>query len=123
MRFEDMIPVLKCRRQQTPYTTRALSPAIKPQVILIRIEIRMCLLSSAERAERHLPLTQLIQRVSGPLTPSVKRSVRETDHLPPSSVEVKNKWNYTSTASTKLHGIYRSNFVTMPYFELNFCTG
>jgi hypothetical protein len=57
MRFEEMIPVLKCRRQQSPYTTQALRPAIKPQVFLIPTEIRMCLLSSAKRAERHLALT------------------------------------------------------------------
>jgi len=73
MGFNSGFKGLKCRRQQSPYTTRPLRPAIKPQVIVIRTEIRTCLLSSAKRAERHLALTQLIQRVWGPLTASVKR--------------------------------------------------
>jgi hypothetical protein len=29
--------------------------------------------------------------------PGVKRPVREADHSPPFSVEVKNEWSYTST--------------------------
>jgi hypothetical protein len=33
----------------------------------------------------------------GVLTPDVKRSGREADHSPPSSVEVKNAWSYAST--------------------------
>jgi hypothetical protein len=36
-----------------------------------------------------------IQRVKGVL--GVKRPVREADHSPPSSSEVKNTWSYTST--------------------------
>jgi hypothetical protein len=42
--------------------------------------------------------TQLpIQWVPGALSLEVKRPVREADHSPPSSAEVKNAWGYTST--------------------------
>jgi len=39
----------------------------------------------------------LIQWVTGPLSPGVKRPGREADHSPPSSAEVKSAWMYTST--------------------------
>jgi hypothetical protein len=45
------------------------------------------------------PTQSPIQWVPGTLSPSVKRPVREADHLPPSSTEVKNAWRYTSTPS------------------------
>jgi hypothetical protein len=35
----------------------------------------------------------------------VKRPGREADHSPPSSVEVKNAWSYTSTPSICLHDV------------------
>jgi hypothetical protein len=38
-----------------------------------------------------------IQRVPGTLPLGVERLGREADHSPPSSAEVKNAWNYTST--------------------------
>jgi hypothetical protein len=40
-------------------------------------------------------------------------SKREADHSPPSSAEVKNAWNYTSTPLTRLYGAmfrHRENF-------------
>jgi hypothetical protein len=37
----------------------------------------------------------------GALTPGVKRPGREADNSPPSSVEVRNAWNYTSTSPTR----------------------
>jgi hypothetical protein len=40
--------------------------------------------------------------------PGVKRPGREADHSPPSSVEVKNAWSYTSTPSIRLHGVVLS---------------
>jgi hypothetical protein len=39
-----------------------------------------------------------IQRVSGALSPGVKRPGREAGHSPPASAEVKKMWIYTSTA-------------------------
>jgi hypothetical protein len=43
-----------------------------------------------------LGLTQPpMQWVPGALSRGVKRSRRESDHSPPSSVEVKNAWSYT----------------------------
>jgi hypothetical protein len=38
--------------------------------------------------------------------PRVKRSGCETDHSPPTSAEVKNAWNYTSTSPIRLHCMY-----------------
>jgi len=35
----------------------------------------------------------------------VKRPVREADHSPPHSAEVKNSWSYISTPPTRLHGV------------------
>jgi hypothetical protein len=43
------------------------------------------------------PIQPLIQLVSWALSPGLKGTGRETDHSPPSSAEVKNSWNYTST--------------------------
>jgi hypothetical protein len=41
--------------------------------------------------------------VLGGSFPRIKRPGRETDHLPPSSAEVKNTWSYTSTLPIRLH--------------------
>jgi hypothetical protein len=61
-----------------------------------------------------------IQWVPGTLSPGVKRPGPETDHSRPSSPEVKNAWNYTSTPQyvpmtwclvkyrTRLHGVILS---------------
>jgi hypothetical protein len=43
------------------------------------------------------PTLPPIQRVPGALSPRVKRPGLEADHSPPTSVEVKNTWLYTST--------------------------
>ena len=40
----------------------------------------------------------------------VKRPGNEADHLPPSIVEVKNKWSYTSIPLVCLCGVYKHNF-------------
>jgi hypothetical protein len=42
--------------------------------------------------------------VQGSLSLGVERPWREADHSPPSSVEVKNAWRYTSTP-IRLHGV------------------
>jgi hypothetical protein len=49
-----------------------------------------------------------IQGVPGALSLGVKRPVREADHSPPSSAEVKNAWSYTSTPSVRLHVVVLS---------------
>ena len=38
-----------------------------------------------------------------------KQPMSETDHSPPSSVEVKNEWRYISTPPLCLHGICKDN--------------
>jgi hypothetical protein len=43
------------------------------------------------------PTQPPIQWVPGALSLVVKRPEHEADHSPPSSAEVKNAWNYTST--------------------------
>jgi hypothetical protein len=43
------------------------------------------------------PTPPPIQWVPGALSPEVRRPGREADHSPPTSVEVKNTWIYTST--------------------------
>jgi hypothetical protein len=43
------------------------------------------------------PTQPPIQWVPEALSLGVKRLGREADHSPPSSAEVKNAWNYTST--------------------------
>jgi hypothetical protein len=42
---------------------------------------------------------------SYPLSLGVKWPARESDHLPPSSAEVKNAWSYTSTPPIRLHDV------------------
>jgi hypothetical protein len=54
------------------------------------------------------PTQPPIQLVTGALSLGVKRPAREADHLPPSSAEVKNAWNYTSTPPILLHGMVLS---------------
>jgi hypothetical protein len=56
-----------------------------------------------------LRLTQPhIQGVPGIISLGVKRPVREADHSPPYSAEVKNEWSYTSTPSIRLYGVVLS---------------
>jgi hypothetical protein len=53
--------------------------------------------------------------------PGVKRTGREVDHSPPTSVEVKKMWIYTSTP-IRLHGVvlnYLSTGTTLPYHLLH----
>jgi hypothetical protein len=40
--------------------------------------------------------------------PEIKQPGPEADHSPPSSVEVKNAWSYTSTPPIRLHGVVLS---------------
>jgi hypothetical protein len=49
--------------------------------------------------------------------PVGKAAGREADHLPPSSVEVKNAWSYTFTPRIRLHGVVLSwsTGITLPF--------
>jgi hypothetical protein len=49
-----------------------------------------------------------IQWVPGALSLGVKRPVRDADHSPPSSVEIKNAWIYTFTPPIRLLGVVLS---------------
>jgi hypothetical protein len=49
-----------------------------------------------------------VQWVPGALTLGVKRPVREADHSPASSAEVKSAWMYNSIPSLRLHGVVLS---------------
>ena len=44
--------------------------------------------------------------------PRIKWSGLEANHVPPSSVEVKKKWSYSSTSSTCIHGLQRDDFTS-----------
>jgi hypothetical protein len=55
------------------------------------------------------PLSLLLNGYSTPF-PEVKRTGRESNHLPASSAEVKNEWSYTSSPPICLHGVHRENF-------------
>jgi hypothetical protein len=54
------------------------------------------------------PTEPPIQWLPGALSLVVKRPGREADHSPPSSVELKNAWGYTSTPPISLHGVMLS---------------
>ena len=56
-----------------------------------------------------------VQFVQGATSPSEKRPRREPDHLPPSSVVVKNAWSYTSTPPTRVHVVQRDDNLN-PYY-------
>jgi hypothetical protein len=54
------------------------------------------------------PTQHPIQWVPGVPSLGVKRPGRAADHSPPSSIEVKNAWSYTSNPSICLHGVVLS---------------
>jgi len=58
-----------------------------------------------------------LQLVPGPPSPGVMRPRREADHSPPVSAEVKHEWRYTSTPSTRLHGVCMDSFTLMWCFS------
>jgi len=59
--------------------------------------------------------TQLpIQWVPWAFTTGLKRAGRETDHSPPSSVEVKNVLSYASAPPIRLHGVVLRQLNTRP---------
>jgi hypothetical protein len=51
-----------------------------------------------------------IQGVQEALSSGVKWPVREADHSPPFSVEVKNEWSFTLTPSTRLFTFTKSDW-------------
>jgi hypothetical protein len=51
--------------------------------------------------------------------PPVKGPEQEVDHLPPSIVDVKNVWSYTSTPSTCHQGTHRANFTPADYQQVH----
>jgi hypothetical protein len=55
-----------------------------------------------DRPRVHPASYQMVTR--GPFSED-KTAVREADHSPPSSTEVKNAWSYTSTPRIGLHGV------------------
>jgi hypothetical protein len=57
------------------------------------------------------PPNLLCNGYEGVLSTKVKRPGSEADNLPPSNVEVKNGWSYTSNPPISLHGVCRDNFI------------
>jgi hypothetical protein len=58
---------------------------------------------------------------TGGSSPGIEQPVREADHSPPSSAEVKNAWSFTSSPPVYLHGVivmYRGYFTfTLLYVQ------
>jgi hypothetical protein len=54
------------------------------------------------------PTQPPLKRVTGALSLGIKRPVREADHSPTSSAEVKNAWSYTFTPPIRLLGVVLS---------------
>jgi len=54
------------------------------------------------------PTQPPVQRVTGSLSPEMKRPGREADHSPPSSAEFMNALSYTSTPPIRLHDMVLS---------------
>jgi hypothetical protein len=54
------------------------------------------------------PTQPPVQCVPGAVSLGIKRPGREVDHSPPSIVEVKNAWSYTSTPTIRLYGVVLS---------------
>jgi len=52
-----------------------------------------------------MPTQPSVHWLLGELKQGVKWPGHEADHLPPSSAEVKNAWNYTSTPPVYIHGV------------------
>jgi hypothetical protein len=78
------------------------------------------------------PTQPPIQWIPGALSLGVKWSGREADHSPPSSAEIKDAWNYTSTAPIRLHGVVFSLkeaqgqlyfYLVTPFFALSILPG
>jgi len=61
-----------------------------------------------------------IQWVPEALSLGVKWPLREADHSPPSSAEIKNAWSYPSTTPLRLHGsvLCQSTGTTLLYLHI-----
>jgi hypothetical protein len=76
-------------------------------LIYLRLDDRGSKFTTASRPALG-PTQPHIQWVKEALSLRVKRSGREADHSPPSSVEVKNAWSYNSTPPIRLNGVVLS---------------
>jgi hypothetical protein len=54
---------------------------------------------------------RLLFNVYGRSFSGIKKPKREVNHSPPSGVEVKSVWSYTSTPPISLYGVERDKFV------------
>jgi hypothetical protein len=61
------------------------------------LSLRHCILAGSGAHSGSYPMG------TAAFSPVAKRPKRESDHLPPSSVEVKNAWHYTSIRPISLH--------------------
>jgi hypothetical protein len=88
--------------------------------VVVRLQARQCWFQIPSEA-RDLPLLQNVQTGLGSypasysidtitLSPGTEQPSHVADHSPPSSVNIKNEWRYTSTPP--LHGMYMHSFDT-----------
>ena len=76
------------------------------------------------RSWPNLTYSLVLRLLSSALSLEVKRPGDEAHRYPPSSVELKNVWIYTSSPSKCLHGVGREKFTSVPvlrakYIEYN----
>jgi len=62
------------------------------------------------------PTQSPIPWTPGTLFWTVQQPLHEANHSPPSSVEVKNKWDYTSTPLICLHSAHRDKFTFLLFY-------
>jgi hypothetical protein len=63
------------------------------------------LIATASRLALGLTQPPIQWGVQGVISPGVRWPGHISDHLAPSSAEVKNAWRYTSTLPIRLHGV------------------
>jgi hypothetical protein len=63
----------------------------------VRVPVGSRIFTSPRHPDRLWGPPNLYPLGTGALSPGVKRPGREADHSPPTSVEIKNTWVYTST--------------------------
>jgi hypothetical protein len=102
---EDAIPKFCLSRNYIlKLRTTALGYGLDDQGFESQHEVEIYLFTT-ETGPNLQPTQPPIQWVPGTLSLGIKWPGREADHSPPTSVEVKNTWSYTSTPPIRLQGV------------------
>jgi hypothetical protein len=68
----------------------------------------------------HLTYSLQLRLLSSALSLGVKRPGGEAHRYPPSGVELKNVWIYTSSPSKCLHGVNREKITSIPVLRVKY---